>query len=69
MTSSQPGTEGFIPHPPSPTPNSLSHLDAAGRARMADVSGKDITRREAVARGRVTMQPATLQLILAGEGA
>ncbi len=44
----------------------LTHLDKAGRASMVDVSDKPDTRREAVARGRVAMQPATLALILAG---
>lgn len=44
----------------------LTHLDAAGRARMVDVGEKDSTRREAVARGAVLMQPATLELIVAG---
>src|SRR5690349_15361903 len=44
----------------------LTHLDAEGHAHMVDVGEKDITRREAVARGRVLMQPATLQLIVAG---
>ena len=33
---------------------------------MVDVGEKDVTRREAVARGTVLMQPATLQLIMAG---
>jgi cyclic pyranopterin phosphate synthase len=45
----------------------LSHLDDSGRARMVDVSDKETTAREAVARGRVTMRPETLRLILAGE--
>src|SRR5688500_9292865 len=44
----------------------LTHLDAQGRAHMVDVGEKDVTRREAVARGSVLMQPATLQLIVAG---
>jgi cyclic pyranopterin phosphate synthase len=44
----------------------LSHLDRRGRARMVDVSEKTITRREAVARGEVTMQPSTLARIAAG---
>ncbi len=44
----------------------LTHLDAEGRARMVDVGGKDITEREAVARGAVAMQPATLALIATG---
>ena len=33
----------------------LSHFDAAGNAVMVDVSEKPVTRREAVARGIVTM--------------
>jgi cyclic pyranopterin phosphate synthase len=41
----------------------LTHLDEHGRARMVDVSDKDVTRRIAEARGRVVMQPATLALI------
>lgn len=44
----------------------LTHLDGAGRATMVDVSGKPDTRREAVARGRVAMEPETLALILSG---
>jgi cyclic pyranopterin phosphate synthase len=47
--------------------NRLTHLDDSGRARMVDVTEKDVTSRTAVARGRVTMQPQTLRLILAGE--
>src|SRR5258705_509282 len=39
---------------------------ARGRARMVDVSAKAVTVREAVARGRVRMQPATLARISAG---
>ena len=44
----------------------LSHVDQSGRARMVDVSAKDVTTREAVARGRVTMQPETLAQIVDG---
>ena len=44
----------------------FTHLDESGRARMVDVGGKEITRREAVARGRLEMAPETLSLILAG---
>jgi cyclic pyranopterin monophosphate synthase len=44
----------------------LSHLDRRGRARMVDVSAKAITRREAVARGEVTMRRETLARIAAG---
>jgi cyclic pyranopterin monophosphate synthase len=42
----------------------LSHLDDHGRARMVDVSAKDVTRRIAVARGAIYMRPETLALIL-----
>lgn len=45
----------------------LSHLDAEGRARMVDVSGKTSTAREAIARGRVRMAPETLKRALAGD--
>jgi cyclic pyranopterin monophosphate synthase len=43
----------------------LSHLDEQGRAKMVDVSEKDITSRIAVARGTIHMRPETLALILA----
>ncbi len=42
----------------------LSHLDAEGRARMVDVTEKDITRRVAVARGKILMRAETLAMIL-----
>ncbi|HUK40853.1 MAG TPA: cyclic pyranopterin monophosphate synthase MoaC, partial [Candidatus Acidoferrales bacterium] len=42
----------------------LSHLDDQGRARMVDVSDKEITSREATARGVIRMRPETLELIL-----
>ncbi len=41
----------------------LTHVDAAGKARMVDVSGKDVTRRVATAQAVVTMQPETLEKI------
>ncbi len=44
----------------------LTHLDDQGRAQMVDVGAKVETQREAIARGRVTMRPETLQLIVAG---
>jgi cyclic pyranopterin phosphate synthase len=47
-------------------PKRLSHLDRSGRARMVDVSPKKDTKREAVARGSITMQRATLALIQSG---
>ncbi|MGE5218727.1 MAG: cyclic pyranopterin monophosphate synthase MoaC [Chloroflexota bacterium] len=42
----------------------LSHLDEHGRARMVDVSDKDVTSRIAVARGTIHMRAETLALIL-----
>ena len=42
----------------------LSHLDEQGRARMVDVSEKEVTSRMAVARGKVYMRAETLALIL-----
>lgn len=44
----------------------LSHLDAAGRARMVDVGEKADTERVAVAKGEVHMRPETLRLIRQG---
>ncbi|HZA95736.1 MAG TPA: cyclic pyranopterin monophosphate synthase MoaC [Burkholderiaceae bacterium] len=46
--------------------NSLTHFDGAGRAQMVDVGDKAVTHRVAVASGRISMQPATLQLISSG---
>ena len=40
-----------------------THVDEHGRARMVDVSDKDVTRRVARAAGKVTMQPATATAI------
>ncbi len=42
----------------------LTHLDNKGAARMVDVSAKSVTSRSATANGRVTMNAATLKLIL-----
>jgi cyclic pyranopterin monophosphate synthase len=41
----------------------LSHLDAAGKARMVNVGRKPITERVAVAEGFITLQKATVQAI------
>ncbi|MEX2482703.1 MAG: cyclic pyranopterin monophosphate synthase MoaC [Gammaproteobacteria bacterium] len=46
--------------------NELTHLDAEGHARMVDVGDKPATHRRAVATGRITMQAATLRLIVHG---
>ncbi|MDO8426744.1 MAG: cyclic pyranopterin monophosphate synthase MoaC [Deltaproteobacteria bacterium] len=45
----------------------LTHIDERGKARMVDVTSKDVTGREAVAKGRVLMKKETLDLILANE--
>ncbi|GHC64604.1 cyclic pyranopterin monophosphate synthase MoaC [Streptomyces cinnamoneus] len=45
----------------------LTHLDAAGAARMVDVSAKEITARTARASGRVIVAPRVVEL-LRGEG-
>ena len=45
----------------------LTHLDDQGRAAMVDVGHKPITRREAVAEGFITLQPATIRAITAGK--
>ncbi len=45
----------------------LTHTDKNGRARMVDVTEKEVTERLAVAKGRVLMKPETLRLILENE--
>jgi cyclic pyranopterin monophosphate synthase len=45
----------------------LSHIGAAGRARMVDVSDKPVTAREAIARGRILIAPAALRRARAGK--
>lgn len=47
-----------------PSMSKLTHFDAEGKAIMVDVGDKDSTRRVAVARGEVCMQPDTLARIL-----
>ena len=44
----------------------LTHLDPLGRARMVDVTPKDVTHRRAIARGRVHMTPETASLVARG---
>ena len=44
----------------------LTHLDPLGRARMVDVTPKDVTHRRAIARGRVNMKPETSALVATG---
>lgn len=44
----------------------LSHFNEQGRARMVDVSEKEVTKRTAAARSRVKMNPGTLAAIKTG---
>ncbi len=45
----------------------LNHFNAQGQAHMVEVGAKAETRREAVARGEIQMQPETLTLIKSGQ--
>jgi len=44
----------------------LSHINAEGRARMVDVTGKADSKRIAIAQAQVIMQPETLNAIRTG---
>ncbi len=44
----------------------FTHLDEKNKSRMVDVTSKEPTLREAMARGKVVMQPETVQAIEAG---
>jgi cyclic pyranopterin phosphate synthase len=50
-----------------PDKQPLTHLDAAGRARMVDVSEKPATDRRAVARATVRVSPETAAAVLSGD--
>ncbi len=41
----------------------LTHVNSKGEARMVDITQKGVTEREAIAKGKVIMKPATLELI------
>ena len=41
----------------------LTHVDAAGSARMVDVTGKTVTERVATARGRLRTTPGVIELL------
>ena len=49
------------------TEKEFTHFDESGRARMVDVSDKEVTTRVAVATGGIWLKPETLDLILRGE--
>ena len=42
----------------------LTHFDETGRSKMVDVSEKEITLREAVASGTISMKPDTFRMIM-----
>ena len=44
----------------------LTHIDAAGEARMVDVGGKAVTDRVGIAEGTVLVEAETLDLIVGG---
>lgn len=44
----------------------LTHFNAAGEAHMVDVGDKAVTHRVAVAGGRISMLPATFDMVCAG---
>ncbi len=50
----------------SPEEKHLTHLDSSGQAHMVNVGNKLETAREAVAKGFVSMQPQTLDLVKQG---
>ena len=47
----------------------LTHIDDKGDVRMVDVSAKPDTERVAIAEGFISMNPATLDLIVTGQAA
>ncbi|MGY1621793.1 cyclic pyranopterin monophosphate synthase MoaC [Geodermatophilus sp. SYSU D00965] len=65
-TADNPTREEGVHSPLAEAPR-LTHVDAAGAARMVDVSAKPVTAREATAAGRVLVSPEVVAL-LRGEG-
>jgi cyclic pyranopterin monophosphate synthase len=55
-----------VTEPQAAAAGGLTHVDEAGHARMVDVSGKDVTAREARASGRVRLSPAAVAALRAG---
>ncbi|OOZ41551.1 molybdenum cofactor biosynthesis protein C [Solemya pervernicosa gill symbiont] len=45
----------------------LTHFNSAGEAHMVDVGEKSVTKRRAVAEGAISMEPSTLERIVAGD--
>jgi cyclic pyranopterin monophosphate synthase len=52
--------------PDSPSVPPLTHFDAAGQAHMVDVGDKAVTRRRAIASGRIAMRAETFELVRSG---
>ena len=48
------------------TEQDFTHFDESGRARMVNVGDKDITKRTAIAEGRVLLNPQTFELVKSG---
>ena len=48
------------------TENDFTHFDESGRARMVNVGDKEITKRTAIAEGRVLLNPQTFELVKSG---
>ena len=46
-----------------PSPQPFSHLDESGRAQMVDVGAKPDVQRTAIAEGRLTCAPHTIELL------
>jgi cyclic pyranopterin phosphate synthase len=61
--------EKYINSTPQGTMGEFTHFDAHGQARMVDVTTKDETTREAIARGEIWMSPETLALVAQGKTA
>lgn len=40
-----------------------THIDENGRAKMVDVSEKEVVKRMAVAKGKIVLQPSTVKLL------
>ncbi|MFT6876038.1 MAG: cyclic pyranopterin phosphate synthase [Granulosicoccus sp.] len=47
-------------------PSELTHFNASGEAHMVDVGDKAVTHRVAVAGGKISMLPATYEMVCAG---
>ena len=45
----------------------FTHFNNSGRAKMVDISDKAITKREAVASGRIYMAPETISKVIGGQ--